>query len=224
MKQYIIIGLLALFTTTLTAQDVFKDALYTSEAVLKYAEEIALSESQITKIKELYEQNTAEFKALKQELNTAQDSLKALLKNTQVDESASLKKLERVNELERQIKYVRLQMLIRIKNEISEEQQEKLEKALQKDDTSWSFNTSDQKDTRIVIRGTTSTIGVQPLYVVDGIVVKDFHLKNGQLDPDKIESVNVLKGQSAKALYGEDGKNGVIKITTKKGSKIKKKG
>ena len=115
-------------------------------------------------------------------------------------------------------------MLIRIKNEISEEQQEKLEKALQKDDTSWSFNTSDQKDTRIVIRGTTSTIGVQPLYVVDGIVVKDFHLKNGQLDPDKIESVNVLKGQSAKALYGEDGKNGVIKITTKKGSKIKKKG
>ena len=213
MKQYIIIGLLALFTTTLTAQDVFKDALYTSETLLKYAEEIALSESQITKIKELYEQNTAEFKALKQELNTAQDSLKALLKNTQVDESASLKKLERVNELERQIKYVRLQMLIRIKNEISEEQQEKLEKALQKDDTSWSFNTSDQKDTRIVIRGTTSTIGVQPLYVVDGIVVKDFHLKNGQLDPDKIESVNVLKGQSAKALYGEDGKNGVIKLS-----------
>jgi len=190
--------------------------LYTSESVLKFGKEIGLSDSQTAKIKELYKQNTTEFKELKEKLNQAQDSLRELLNNSQVDEGASLKKLGRINELERKLKYVRLQMLIRIKNEISDTQQQELEKALQKDGDSWSFNTSDQKDTRIVIKGNASKTGVQPLYIVDGRVVKDFNVKTELLDPDKIESVNVLKGQSATSLYGKEGENGVIVIKLKK--------
>ena len=147
--------------------------------------------------------------------------LKELLKNTQVDERASLKKLDRVNDLEDRLKYVRLQMLIRIKNEISDTQQQKLESALQKDDNSFSFETTDKKDTRIVIRGNATLDRKQPLFVLvypdqEG-EFRTTSAKVSNIDTERIESVNVLKGQAAKSLYGEDGENGVIVIKMKKG-------
>ncbi len=58
-----------------------------------------------------------------------------------------------------------------------------------------------------------------PLIVVDGLIIK-----NGELDkinPNSIESINVLKGNSALALYGEKGTNGVIIIKTKTNEKAK---
>lgn len=58
-----------------------------------------------------------------------------------------------------------------------------------------------------------------PLYVVDGIVMKETDINAGplsKLDPNDIESVTVLKDQSAKAIYGERAKDGVILIVTRK--------
>lgn len=57
--------------------------------------------------------------------------------------------------------------------------------------------------------------GVTPIYVVDGVVVKD---NTWSFSPDDIESISVLKGPTAAALYGSDGKNGAIQITTKHGT------
>jgi len=54
----------------------------------------------------------------------------------------------------------------------------------------------------------------KPLYVIDGKVSKEKDMKF--LNPSEIKSINVLKGESAEALYGKKGKNGVIQITTKK--------
>lgn len=57
-----------------------------------------------------------------------------------------------------------------------------------------------------------------PLYVVDGIVMKETDIKAGplsKLNPNDIESITVLKDQSAKAIYGESAKDGVILIVTK---------
>ncbi len=51
-----------------------------------------------------------------------------------------------------------------------------------------------------------------PLYVVDGVVVSD----PSSINPDDIESVEVLKGPNATQIYGQIGENGVIKIITKK--------
>ncbi len=61
-----------------------------------------------------------------------------------------------------------------------------------------------------------STVGanVQPLVVVDGVIGAS--LEN--VDPNDIESVNVLKDGSAAAIYGSRGSSGVIIVTTKKGS------
>ncbi|WP_104383966.1 TonB-dependent receptor plug domain-containing protein [Sphingobacterium sp. HMA12] len=52
------------------------------------------------------------------------------------------------------------------------------------------------------------------LYVVDGTRIGSQDIKD--IDPNNIESIHVLKDAAARAKYGEDGKNGVIEVTTKK--------
>ncbi len=71
-----------------------------------------------------------------------------------------------------------------------------------------------KKDTRIVLRGArTLASDNQGLVVIDGLVSDNETLK--QLPTEAIKSVNVLKGAQATALYGEQGSNGVIVVTTK---------
>lgn len=88
---------------------------------------------------------------------------------------------------------------------------------------------------RVIIRGSTSVTGNnQPLYVVDGVPIDNSNYGgtgSGQyaagqdlgdaisaINPDDVEKVSVLKGASASALYGARAANGVILITTKKGT------
>lgn len=85
---------------------------------------------------------------------------------------------------------------------------------------------------QIVIRGARSFSGNnQPLYVVDGMPIEstaDFSTgqsvtganiadRSIDINPEDIESINVLKGQAASALYGIRASNGVVLITTKRG-------
>jgi TonB-linked SusC/RagA family outer membrane protein len=83
----------------------------------------------------------------------------------------------------------------------------------------------------IVIRGNSSLQGNNsPLIVVDGVPIDNQQLGAGSLggardygdgissiNPDDVESISVLKGPAASALYGARGANGVILVTTKKG-------
>lgn len=72
-------------------------------------------------------------------------------------------------------------------------------------------------NTRIVLRGIRSLTGNnQPLLVVDGSPINLGFINS--INPNDVESVNVLKGSNAAALYGPEGVNGVIVVTTKKGS------
>ena len=66
----------------------------------------------------------------------------------------------------------------------------------------------------IRVRGTNSiTAGSEPLYVVDGVPTTDTRTIN----PQDIENISVLKDASSAAIYGAQGANGVVLITTKKG-------
>jgi TonB-linked SusC/RagA family outer membrane protein len=68
----------------------------------------------------------------------------------------------------------------------------------------------------IVIRGVGSiSQSNKPLFVIDGFPIED--PDNNMVDPNDIESINVLKDASSTALYGARGSNGVIVITTKRG-------
>ena len=93
----------------------------------------------------------------------------------------------------------------------------------------------------VVLRSVTSLSGSnQPLYVVDGVPMNnetfnagnsfavadavsvnsmDFSSRGSDFNPEDIESMTVLKGAAAAALYGSDASNGAIIITTRKGSK-----
>jgi len=92
--------------------------------------------------------------------------------------------------------------------------------------------------TTVVLRNLTSISGNnQPLYVVDGIPMNnstfdplgmpggetysvrnmDYSSRGNDFNPEDIESVTILKGAAAAALYGSDASNGAIIITTKKG-------
>ena len=95
--------------------------------------------------------------------------------------------------------------------------------------------------TKIVLRGSKSLTGdSSPLFVVDGIPISNNKTGNGvggdgaaqpgmwggndagdglsQINPDDIESISILKGSNAAILYGSQGANGVVVITTKKGA------
>lgn len=93
---------------------------------------------------------------------------------------------------------------------------------------------------KVTIRGNSSATNNQPLYVIDGIPLLNSSSAQGNqvfgdtaggnrdggdavsmMNPDDIESMTVLKGASAAALYGSQGANGVILVTTKKGKEGK---
>ncbi|MDF2932895.1 MAG: SusC/RagA family TonB-linked outer membrane protein [Chryseobacterium sp.] len=77
----------------------------------------------------------------------------------------------------------------------------------------------------IIIRGVGSLrSGTTPLYVIDGFVIDNSNTGTANnpmnfINPDDIESMDILKDASAAAIYGARGANGVIIITTKKGKK-----
>jgi ferric enterobactin receptor len=101
--------------------------------------------------------------------------------------------------------------------------------------------------TSIILRGPTSIDGSnQPIFVVDGLIIdngafetkdrfsapsgglanyenttNDFRNRAADINPEDIENITILKGPEATALYGSDGANGAIIITTKKGKKGK---
>ena len=67
---------------------------------------------------------------------------------------------------------------------------------------------------RVVIRGQNFLQGSEPLYVVDGLYMR----QNPNLNPNDIASIEVLKDASAASQYGSQSANGVVVITTKRGS------
>ena len=72
--------------------------------------------------------------------------------------------------------------------------------------------------TVIQVKATGRFLEGSPLYILDGIEMEQGYDTN-TLDPKDIQSINVLKGSSATAIYGEKGSDGIIIITTKTGKK-----
>ncbi|NDV46810.1 TonB-dependent receptor [Paludibacter sp. 221] len=72
-------------------------------------------------------------------------------------------------------------------------------------------------EAEVRIRGIGTVNNSSPLYVVDGVMVSDIKF----LNPNDIESTEILKDASATAIYGSRGANGVILVTTKQGKEGK---
>lgn len=83
-----------------------------------------------------------------------------------------------------------------------------------------SVNNGVFQDTRITLRGIRSLTGNnQPMLILDGVPISLGYLSS--INPNDITDVTILKSASATAIYGPDGANGALVVTTKKGSRTK---
>lgn len=83
-----------------------------------------------------------------------------------------------------------------------------------------SVNAGVFQDTRITLRGIRSLTGNnQPMLILDGVPISLGYLSS--INPNDITDVTILKSASATAIYGPEGANGALVVTTKKGSRTK---
>ena len=81
---------------------------------------------------------------------------------------------------------------------------------------------SPNSSTQVIIRAISSINNSQnnePLVIVDGMAIRGHGTSLGDINPDDIENMSVLKGAAASALYGQEASNGVIMITTMSGAR-----
>ncbi len=112
-------------------------------------------------------------------------------------------------------KTVRVQYTLPVKFKLEKEINEmpsKLEKLLKGKTAGISIIVDSERKIRLT---STNHNGPDPLYVVDGKIQKITSIESESINPDDIESINVLKGEKATEKYGDKGENGVIEITMK---------
>jgi Spy/CpxP family protein refolding chaperone len=100
--------------------------LYRPDLVLRHRQDIGLDDRQAKLLKELIQQAQSRFLDLQWDLQSEAGKLAELMRASRVDESAALAQVDRVLSQEREVKRAQLTLLIRIKNLLTPEQQERL--------------------------------------------------------------------------------------------------
>ena len=214
MRYLVTIFVLATALNQVQAQDVFQSEFFNVDMILKYRSEIDLSEEQAKTIKSLYNSSMSEFNSLKWDLDYAFKELKEAISPAKVDLELAESKMQTVLELEEKLKMQRLAMFVELKNELTSEQQAKLKELRTEEDMKgYDLITPLNQDPRVVLK--VEGEKAKPLYII---------IKGGKekrvsavtdLEPDDIESIEVLKGEAAVKSYGKEGKNGVVVIKMK---------
>lgn len=236
MKKLLIV-LLTFFAGVTQAQDMFNEYLYSADRVMKNREKISLTDAQAKKIKKIHSANAADFGTLKWDLDAATIKLKTLLAESKPNQEAVQKQMDLVLSLENSLKKKQLSTLVAIKNELTESQLETL-KSTKTYTVAGILQTLQTNSPKIAVgrsiassingSGTSPKVSVQvagtatsgsPVFFLkssEGLKkINATNMKN--INPDDIESIEVLKNKSATDIFGEDGANGVIIITLKKG-------
>lgn len=236
MKKLLIV-FLTFFGGIAQGQDMFNEHLYSADRVMKNRENISLTDAQAEKIKNIQLSNAAQFSALKSNLDALTVEMRALLNTQKPNKQQVLSIMDLMLATENQLKKKQLENLIEIKNELTESQQATLEstKSYTVSGISPSLQTNGPKIAfGRPIAGSGSKSGTSPkvsvqvagignssspaIYLKSQDGLKKISEANmSSINPDNIESVEVLKDKSATDKFGEDGVNGVIIITLKKG-------
>lgn len=202
---------MAFFSLAIYAQTGQTDITkYSAERVMKYRTKIDLKEDQIDFIRGLYNKHSGEFNNLKWDLDEANLQLSELLKEHKVDSDAAMQLMEKVMAMESEIKKKRLAVYLSIKNRLTEEQQKLLSEI---DGTDEVHIIDPEVVLKIKNKGTMKN--EEPIFIVmDGDEEKRVK-KIKQVNPDEIESIEVVKGNAAIVKYGKEGKNGVVIVKLK---------
>ena len=236
MKKIFIV-LLTFIVGVTQAQDMFSEYLYSADRVMKNRETISLTDAQAEKIKKIHSINAAYFTTLKWDLDAATAKLKTLLAAPKPNQEAVQKQMDLVLSLENSLKKKQLSTLVAIKNELTESQQETLKSSKQYTWTSISpsllandtknpvatsitgsgINNGSNPKVSVQIAGT-ATSSSPAIFINSSEGLKKINESDmNSINPQDIESVQVLKDKSATDKFGEAGVNGVIIIYLKKG-------
>ncbi len=211
-----ILVLILLFTSSSAfSQDVFRQYLYSPDLIFKYREKIDLTDDQADKIKEIYNNSTLTYNNFKWDLDAKMISLEETLRAAKVDIEKAENQLRAITQLENEIKRMRLQTMLRIKNTLTSTQQTTLDGYKDEMDTGYEIMTSVNQDPRVVVRVNGDKKNNEPLYLIkEGNQTREVKSLSAY-DPNQIKSLEVLKGDAAIDIYGERGRNGVIIVTLK---------
>jgi Spy/CpxP family protein refolding chaperone len=108
-------------------QDPFGDSLFPPELVMQHQEEIGLTEEQKNFLKTESRKAALRFTELQWQLSDAAEKMAAAVKQPKVDEQQAIAMLDQVLDAEREIKRLQVSLVIRIKNNLTPEQQAKLQ-------------------------------------------------------------------------------------------------
>ncbi|TVP51611.1 MAG: hypothetical protein EA341_04985 [Mongoliibacter sp.] len=234
MKKLITICLFFILSQG-NAQDIFQKTLFSADLVMDNREFISLTDQQAEKIKKIHSQNAGEFRSLKWDLDNENEKLKRMLLANRIDQTIVQKQMDVVLALENKLKVKQLNTLVAIKNELTESQQEELN--ILRNNPS-----NERKLFGTVVKGSeksvatskgkeqgsksgvsiTSNIEGETIIIVrqDGKEKKFKRSDQMGIDQNSIETISVYKGSTAWEMYGEEGKNGVVVITLKKGAEF----
>jgi len=109
-----------------TSDDPVAHELFSPELVMQYHQEINLTESQSKAIREEIQKAQAKFLDMQWDMQSESEKLVLLLKARPIDETAVLAQVDKVLDRERLIKKTQISLLVRIKNQLTEAQQNKL--------------------------------------------------------------------------------------------------
>ena len=132
MKSYFVLFVMLLSAAAAwgqdppTAEDPVAQSLFSPELVMKYRQEINLDETQSKAIRDAISKAQAKFLDMQWDMQAETGKLAQLLKSRPVDETAVLAQVDQVLNRERDIKKTQISLLVRIKNTLTEEQQNKL--------------------------------------------------------------------------------------------------
>ncbi|WP_194778521.1 Spy/CpxP family protein refolding chaperone [Pararhodonellum marinum] len=234
MKKLLIICLI-LWSVAGNAQDIFQEELYSANLVFQNSFAISLTDQQADRIKKIHSQSSMEFRKIKWDLDEASAKLKKMLSETKPNPEATSKQLDIVLSLENSLKKKQFSTLVAIKNELNETQQKELQELkavsnIHKYDITGPLTIGPTT----ILNGTVSKTATEantnpnmklrlssdsensPLMLIstkEGMVQVDNFDK---INPEDIQSLEVLKDKWATDKYGEKGKNGVVIIILKK--------
>ena len=132
MKRFLAVLSFLVFSVPLWGQqhpqgdDPIAQSLFPPELVMRFHEEIALDDNQSKAIKDLVQKAQTRFLDMQWDMQSEAKKLSQLLKARPADETAILSQVDRVLNLEREIKKAQISLLVRIKNTLTEAQQNKL--------------------------------------------------------------------------------------------------
>lgn len=223
MKKLILIFVLV-GIGKLHAQDVFQKHLFSADLILKHKTEIGLPSDIESQIKNIYNEHIVDFNSLRWDLDEQMAKMGTLLALDKVDVAAANSQMKVILQTEEKLKKMKFEMMVQLKNLLNQEQQNQL-LAFKSDEegNTFDFTTSLNENPRVSVKVKGKVDSPEPLFVIKDAKGKVSQFKSksnakaiSDIEPDNIESISVLKGESAIEAYGKDGENGVIIIVLKK--------